>query len=145
MSQATISQVVHTHSFSFILKVFIPLFIAKIVVSFHFTFTKTRKLNQQETSKDYKKGKERQRILPQIIYDTPPDHLISIIDSWAENLLAGSGLKDDCDICTRRKLHATRAKISREEYRRDVNRNNKSESVIYFACDMLSCCHVSQE
>ena len=32
-------------------------------------------------------------------------------------------------------MHAMRAKISREEYRRDVNRN-KSENIIYFARDM---------
>ena len=58
---------------------------------------------------------------------TPPDDLISVIDSWVEKLLADSGicLKDDCDICTCWKLHATYAKISREEYRREVNHNNK--------------------
>ena len=82
-------------------------------------------------SKAYKKGKERQCILP-------PDDQICVIDSWAEKHLADSGicLKDDCDTCTRWKLHAKRAKISREEYRWVVNRNNKSKSVIYFACDM---------
>ena len=68
---------------------------------------------------------------------TPPADLILHIDTWAEQLLTESQicLKDNCDICTRWKLHATRAKISREEYRRDVNRN-KSENSIYFASDM---------
>ena len=68
---------------------------------------------------------------------TPPADMISQVDSWAERLLTESQicLNDGCDICTRWKKHATHAKISREEYRRDVNRN-KSENTIYFASDM---------
>ena len=71
------------------------------------------------------------------IFTLPPADLISQVDSWAKQLLTESciSLNDECGICTHWKMHATRAKISREEYRRDVNRN-KSENIIYFACDM---------
>ena len=67
---------------------------------------------------------------------TPPD-LLSAVDLWAETLLNDSeiDLKDTCNICNKWKLHATHAKISREEYRWDVQRNN-NDWAIYFSCDM---------
>ena len=74
---------------------------------------------------------------------TPPDELISVIDYWAETVLADSGicLKDDCDICTRWKLHATR-----EEYCRDINHNNKPKvSFISPVTWKKLCGHVSPE
>ena len=70
-------------------------------------------------------------------YNPPPD-LLEVIDSWAATLLKDSGieLKENCSLCSTWKLHATRAKISREEYRWDVQRNEKNSGAIYLACDM---------
>ena len=70
-------------------------------------------------------------------YNPPPD-LLEAIDSSAATLLKDSGieLKENCSLCSTWKLHATCAKICREEYRWDVQRNEKNSGAIYFACDM---------